>query len=347
MKLSYQGAGVDIAAADRAKEAMAAWVARGDERVLNRLGAFASLFEARFPGYSEPVLVLKTEEPGSKQKLALQHGRVASLCQDLIHHLVNDVAVMGGSPLSVQDAIICGRLEPAVVTAMVQALSEACRAQDCTLTGGETSEQPGVLEPGTYILTASVVAVAEKSQVIDGSRLAVGDRVLALPSSGLHTNGYSLVRKLLERDPALATRAVAGEPFLEAVLRPHRCYFQALRGLFPGGRLHGLAHITGGGLEGNVRRIVPRGLQVRLDLGRLRVLPVFRAVRDAAGADDAEMLRAFNLGAGMVAMVAPEDVQSVRAHLASAGCDSYEFGVVAAADESAEPVAFEGALAWS
>ncbi len=346
MTLSYRGAGVDIAAAERAKQAMSAWVAQGDERVLNRLGAFASLFEARFPGYREPVLVLKTEEPGSKQKLALQHGRVISLCQDLIHHLINDVAVMGGSPLSVQDAIICGQLEPDVVTAMVQALAEACRAQDCTLTGGETSEQPGVLEPGTYVLTASVVAVAEKSQVIDGSRVRAGDLVLVLPSSGLHTNGYSLVRKLLERDPALAQREVAGESFLEAVLRPHRCYFQALRGLFPGGQLHGLAHITGGGLEGNVRRIVPAGVQVRLDLERLRVPPVFRAVRDAASADDDEMLRAFNLGAGLVALVGAEDVQPVKAHLAAAGCEAYEMGDVLARGEDAPPVSFVGHLAW-
>lgn len=346
MTLSYQAAGVDIDAAERAKQAMSAWVARGDERVLNRLGAFASLFEARFPGYREPVLVLKTEEPGSKQKLALQHGRVSSLCQDLIHHLINDVAVMGGSPLSVQDAIICGKLEPDVVTQMVRALAEACRAQDCTLTGGETSEQPGVLEPGTYVLTASVVAVAEKSQVIDGSKLRAGDRVLVLPSSGLHTNGYSLVRKLLERDPSLGQREVAGESFLDAVLRPHRCYFQALRGLFPSGRLHGLAHITGGGLEGNVKRIVPPGVQVRLDLERLRVPPVFHAVREAAQADDAEMLRAFNLGAGMVALVAADDEETVRAHLAAAGCEAYAMGAVVERDVGSPPVVFTSRLAW-
>ncbi len=347
MTLSYRGAGVDIDAAERAKQSMSAWVAQGDERVLNRLGAFASLFEARFPGYREPVLVLKTEEPGSKQKLALQHGRVRSLCQDLIHHLINDVAVMGGTPLSVQDAIICGRLDPDVVASMVQAMAETCREQDCTLTGGETSEQPGVLEAGTYVLTASVVAVAEKSEVIDGSRLAPGDRVLALPSSGLHTNGYSLVRKLLERDPGLAARDVAGESFLDAVLRPHRCYFQALRGLFPGGRLHGLAHVTGGGLEGNVRRIVPAGVQVRLDLDRLLIPPVFRALRDAAGADDAEMLRAFNLGAGLVAVSAAEHVSAVRAHLAAHGCEAYEFGeVLPRVSADAPPVIFTGRLAW-
>lgn len=344
MTSSYEKAGVDIAAADRAKETMAAFVGHGDDRVLNRLGAFASLFEARFPGYREPVLVLKTEEPGSKQKLALQHGRIESLCQDLIHHLINDVAVMGASPLSVQDAIICGKLEPEVVTGLVRAMSAACRAHECTLTGGETSEQPGVLEAGTYILTASVVAVAEKSQIVDGSKIAAGDRILALPSSGLHTNGYSLVRKLMEKDPDLARKDVAGGSFLDAVLEPHRCYFHPLRGLFATGHLRGMAHITGGGIEGNVRRIIPKGLQAVVDLEKVRILPVFKAIRDAAQASDGDMLQAFNLGVGMTAIVPESAVGAVTTHLAAAGCEPYEIGRMQAGGDV--PVALHGRLGW-
>ena len=203
---------MDIAAADAAKRDMARLLAPHDPRILNGVGPFATLIDASFPGYRYPVIVFKTEEPGSKQKLAVAHGAYRSLCFDLVNHLVNDIVVMGAVPVAVQDAIICGSLQRGVVTTMVAGLAEACRAQECSLTGGETSEQPGVLEPGTYVLAASVVGVVERAAVIDGSRIGAGDTVLALASNGVHTNGYSLVRRLLEDDPALAGRRL-GEEF--------------------------------------------------------------------------------------------------------------------------------------
>jgi len=345
VRLSYEKAGVSITAADQTKAAMAPWVATGDERVLNRLGAFASLFEASFPDHREPVLVLKTEEPGSKQKLAFQNGQRRSLCYDLVNHLINDIAVMGAQPLSVQDAIICGKLEPDVVTELVRSIAEACREQGCTLTGGETSEQPGVLEAGTYILTASVVGVVEKSQVIDGTRIVPGDRVIALASNGLHTNGYSLVRALLAQDPELARRPVEGEPFLQVVLRPHLCYYHALRGLFRNEALHGLAHITGGGIEGNLRRIMPPGLQAHIDLSTLRIPGVFRTIREAAEAADEDMLRTFNMGVGLIAVVAVAAAEAISAHLERSGCQSYAIGEVTAGSMD-RPVVLDGTMAW-
>lgn len=346
-RLSYAAAGVDIAAADAAKAAMAASLETTDRRVLNRLGAFATLFDASFPGYEQPVLVLKTEEPGSKQKLALAHDRVEALCEDLVNHLVNDIIVMGAQPLSVQDAIICGHLDGPIVNRLVAGLAAACRAQGCTLTGGETSEQPGVLDAGTYILVANAVGVVERARIIDGARIAPGDRIIAVASNGLHTNGYSLVRALLARDPALATRPIAGEPFLDVILRPHRPYYAAVRDLFTHEGLHGLAHITGGGIAGNLRRIIPATLQARIDLGALVPPTIFRAIREAGAVDDAEMLRTFNLGAGLIIVAAPGATAAITAHLAEQGYASAIIGEIVTRNEAnAAAVAFDGALRW-
>ncbi len=345
--LSYAQAGVDIAAADAAKAAMAASLETSDRRVLNRIGAFATLFDGRFPGYTDPVLVLKTEEPGSKQKLAFQHDRIEGIGHDLVNHLLNDIIVMGAEPLAVQDAIICGQLDGAVVNRIVASIAEACRAQGCTLTGGETSEQPGVLDPGTYILVANVVGVVERSKIIDGATIAAGDKVLSVASNGLHTNGYSLVRALLARQPELATVEVDGELFLDVILRPHRPYYAAVRDLFSEAGLHGLAHITGGGIEGNLHRIIPDGLQAAIDLALLDPPTVFRVIRERGGVEDADMLRTFNLGAGLIAVVAPEVVEQVQGHLAGHGCASAVIGeIVTNEDATAGKVGFRGMLGW-
>ncbi len=341
--LSYKKSGVDIDAADAAKRAMAESMQTGDPRVLNRPGPFASLFDARFPDFEEPVLVLKMEEPGSKQKLAFQHGRVRSICFDLVNHLIDDIIVMGARPLALLDCVVCGRLDPQTVPEIVGALAEACRQQECTLVGGETSEQPGVIWPGIYVLTASALGVVERDSIIDGSRIEEGDTVLAVASNGLHTNGYSLVRALIERRPGILRESVDGEPFLEALLRPHTCYYKAVRGLFGMEGLHGMAHITGGGIGGNLNRILPAGLDARIDLDRIRVLPVFRFIRRAAGVEDADMLRTFNLGVGLAVVCAPDAADAVRDHLEGQGCTCYAVGTVV---KGGQKVAFRGALDW-
>ncbi len=341
--LTYQQAGVDIATADATKKEMAKSLETADPRVLNRLGAFATLFDARFPGYQHPVLVLKSEEPGSKQKLSLQHGRVESICQDLVNHLINDIIVMGAAPLSVQDVIVCGKLEKSVVSRLVAGMAQACRDQDCTLTGGETSEQPGVVPAGTYILTASVVGVVEKALIVDGSRIAEGDQVLALASNGLHTNGYSLVRALMERKAEILNRQVQGESFLDAILKPHQCYFQALRALFPQPALHGMAHITGGGIAGNLNRVLPPGLNALIELESIEVLPLFSLIREVGQVPDEDMLRTFNLGVGMTLVVAPEAAEETCRHLEAQGCRAYAIGRIV---EGAQEVEYAGELRW-
>jgi len=342
-KLSYKQAGVDIDAADAAKRDMAKSLETADKRILNQHGAFATLLDGVFPECQHPVLVYKTEEPGSKQKLAIQHGRVASIGFDLVNHLVNDIIVMGAKPIAVQDAIICGKLEKEVVTTLVATIAEACRAQGCVLTGGETSEQPGVLDAGIYVLVASIIGVVDQSKIIDGSRVAEGDQVVAVASNGLHTNGYSLVRALMARKPEILERQVDGEPFLDAILRPHTCYYPAFRALFDLPELHGLAHITGGGIQDNLNRILPPNLNASIDRGLIRILPVFKLIREMGAVPDDDMLRTFNLGVGMTLVVTESAVERVRKHLAGKGHNAYVIGQIVPGEKR---VAYHGALGW-
>ena len=342
-QLSYRQAGVDIDATDAAKQAMAASMRTTDSRVLNRLGPFASLFDARFPGYEHPVLVLKIEEPGSKQLLAFQHDRVETIAHDTINHLTNDVIVMGAEPLAALDAVICGQFEPAVVTRLVAAFADACRAQGCALVGGETSVQPGVLGAGSYVLVASMVGVVEKSKIIDGARIAPGDRVLALASNGPHTNGYTLIRALMDRHPELLDRSVDGVPFLDAILAPHQPYYPAVREARDWPEVRGLAHITGGGIAGNLSRILPATVDARIDLTALRVPAIFRLLREVGDLETADMVRTFNMGAGLVAVVAAEAAERFRRHVEAQGYESYAIGEIV---RGGGQVVFDGRIAW-
>ncbi|MDD4319544.1 MAG: phosphoribosylformylglycinamidine cyclo-ligase [Candidatus Peribacteraceae bacterium] len=339
--LSYKTSGVDIDAANATKKKMRENMKTTDPRVLNAVGAFASLFEASFPGYKHPVLVQKTEEPGSKQLLSIKHGRVRAICEDMLHHLFNDIAVMGAVPLTVQDAIICGKMEADVVSEMVKSMADICRIHGCTLTGGETSEQPGTLAAGTYVLTSSVVGIVDKPKIIDGSRIRKGDTVIAVASNGLHTNGYSLVRKLMEKRPDILDDKVNGETFLDAVLRPHTSYLKGLRGLFDLPELHGMAHITGGGIAENLDRVLPADLDARIDLSTLPVLPIFNVIRDAGDVSDADMLRTFNMGAGLVIVADATGADVIRNHLATEG---YETAVIGEIVPGAKAVGFTGNL---
>ena len=340
---SYRKAGVDVEVATDTKKAMARSLETGDKRVLNKIGAFASLFDATFPGYEHPVLVLKTDEPGSKQKLAFEHSRISSICCDLVNHLVNDVIVMGATPLAVLDMVVCGKLEKEIVLQIVESISKACKEQGCVLVGGETSEQPGVIEAGIYVLAGSIVGVVEKSKVIDGSKIQEGDSVLAVASNGLHTNGYTLVRSLMERRPEIMKMKAGEESFFDAIFKPHTCYYQAFRDLFNLSTLHGIAHITGGGIEGNVPRILPEHLNAVIDLSRIRILPVFKTIRDIGNLEDREMLHTFNMGVGMMIATDKKATGVVQKHLSGNGCDSYPIGYITRGEKK---VIYQDNLAW-
>ena len=342
--LSYKSSGVNRDTENETKEGIASALQTADKRVLNQVGAFASLYDGEFPGYEHPVLVLKTEEPGTKQLLAFQHDRYESVCRDLINHLVNDCIVMGAKPLSIQDCIVCGKVEKPVVLRMVNAFAETAKENECTLTGGETSWQPGVIPEGTYILTASIVGVVEKERIIDGSKIQKGDTVIALTSSGVHTNGISLVRKIMEENPDILKEKVGGDTFIEAILTPHRAYYKVLKDLFTNDGLVGLAHITGGGIQENLNRILPEGLGASIDLSKIRILPVFQALKKFGGLEDADMLRTFNMGVGITAVVRKEFAEEAMAHIKAQGIEAYEVGAIT---EGNKTVQFTGELNWN
>lgn len=336
--VSYKSAGVDIAAKERALSSLDKTMKTGDRRVLNSSNAFATLYDAAFPGYRHPVLVLKTEEPGSKQLIAFRHDRIETICADMINHLINDIVVMGAKPLAVQDAVICGKLEQKKVRRIIAGVAAACRAQDCALTGGETSEQPGVIPPGTYILTANIVGIVEKSEIIDGKKIRAGDVALAVASNGLHTNGYSLVRKLMKESPKLRR---AG--FVNAILKPHICYYKAMKGLFGLGGLHGMAHITGAGIEGNLSRILPGGVDARIDLSAIKVLPVFSTIRSAGCVSESEMLRTYNMGVGLIIIASKKSADEIISHIIRSGHDCYPIGEII---PGSGRVMFERRISW-
>lgn len=341
--LSYSKAGVDIAYTDAIKREMAKHLESDDPRVLNGLGPFASLYDIHFPELHEPVLVLKSEEPGSKQKLAMEYGYTESICHDMINHLVNDIAVMGARPLAVLDTIVCGNAEKDTIRALIQGVSDACRENECSLVGGETSIQPQVVEHGVYVLTSSITGIVEKSQIVDGSAIEAGDRVLAIASNGLHTNGYSLVRLLMEQMPGIKLERAEGETFVEQIMKPHTPYYRAIKGLFGTGALHGMAHITGGGIEGNLCRVIPEGLSAVIDCAKIETLPLFRFIRARGGISDREMLSTFNCGVGFILVVPPAETERVRRHI-SRFYRCYEIGTI---EPGVQKVVLDGAPRWA
>jgi len=340
--LTYESAGVDISHTDSIKSDIASYVDSENPRVLNGLGPFASLYDIKFDNIKNPTLVLKSEEPGSKQKLAMLHGYVESICHDLINHLVNDIVVMGAIPLAVLDTIICGSADKDIIKSLVKGISEACRFNECDLVGGETSIQPGVVDNGVYILTASIAGIVDRENIIDGSNIRPGDKILALASNGLHTNGYTLVRLMLDTMQGLQSEMVGGETFLEAIMKPHTPYYKMVKPLYQVPAVHGMAHITGGGIEGNLSRIIPDGLSARVDLGSIIVPPVFSFIKSKGNIADDEMLRTFNCGVGLIVVV-DAGAQADVVEALSKGCDCYPIGEVVV---GAQPVVFDGAVCW-
>jgi len=313
-KLSYKNSGVNIDVANNTKSGIAKVLDGQNKNVLNRVGAFATLYDGTFPGYKNPM--------------AIENNSLETIAYDLIGHLINDTVVMGAKPLSVQDCIVCGKMEKKVILKIVSSLAKACKENGCLLTGGETSEQPGVVPKGIYILTASITGVVEKDSIIDGSKIKEGDTVLALASNGLHTNGISLVRKIMEQNPKILKEKIGGKSFIENVLTPHRCYYNSLKGLFRNKELVGLAHITGGGIKENLNRILPKNLDAVIDVNKIRILKIFKTLKKFGKLEDEEMFRAFNMGVGIAAVVKKNFAGKAKKHLRKFGIDTYEIGKI-------------------
>jgi phosphoribosylformylglycinamidine cyclo-ligase len=302
----YRESGVDIDAANRAKKSIGEWVkATWGKEVLSDVGNFGGLFEmpAR---YEAPVLVSSADGVGTKLKVAFLAGIHDTVGQDLVNHCVNDILVQGADPLFFLDYFASGRLEPSVVEEVVKGLSQACIANGCALIGGETAEMPGFYADGEYDIAGVIVGAVDRGKLIDGCTIEPGDAVWALPSSGLHTNGYSLARKIIFEDQDLGiddTLPGVGRTVAAELLEIHRSYLPEVRRLRESIEIKGLAHITGGGLLENIPRILPDGCAVEIDASAWETPPVFRFLQERGGIDDREMYRVFNMGIGMIVIV--------------------------------------------
>jgi len=284
--------------------------------VLSGVGFFGGLFE--FKGYHQPVLVSSTDSVGTKLKIACALARHDTIGIDIVNHCVNDILTCGAEPLFFLDYIGIGKLMPEKVEAIVRGLAQACREVGCALIGGETAEMPDIYTGKDYDLVGFIIGVVEKKNIIMGKTIAVGDTIIGLPSSGLHTNGYSLVRKLFGETPsALNTHyPELGRTLGEELLEPHRCYYNQLKPLLP--IIKGMAHITGGGLVGNVPRILPQGMAAQFRSRAWTIPTIFQLIQQRGNVAQDEMCRVFNMGIGMVIVCSPENAKPVTKALPEA-----------------------------
>ena len=309
-KKAYARAGVDVDLGNLVKRRIQSRVrsTHGPE-VLGKIGGFGGLFAPNFARMREPVLVASVDGVGTKLKVAFAMDRHDTVGADLVNHCVNDIAVLGARPLFFLDYIGAEKLEPRVFDQLLRGFTQACRTAGCALIGGETAQMPGMYRKGEYDLAGCIVGIVERSRLIDGRRIKPGDAILGLPSNGLHTNGYSLARKILFQEKRLTPRsrlAPLKQTIGAELLRVHRNY-QPLLSKLPDGMLHGLAHITGGGLIDNLPRVLPRDCDAQIETKAWRVPPIFELLARHGKVDRTEMYQVFNMGIGMIAIVSGRD----------------------------------------
>jgi phosphoribosylformylglycinamidine cyclo-ligase len=329
--IRYKDAGVNIDEADRAvsriKSLARSTFTRG---VLTEIGTFGAGY--RLSGWKQPVLVSSADGVGTKVMVAIQAGRHNTVGEDLVNHCVNDIAVQGAAPLFFLDYFATGKLNAEVTAQIVEGLARGCSANGCALIGGETAEMPGLYKVGEYDLAGFIVGGVERSKMLTGARIQPGDVLLGLPSTGLHTNGYSLARKLLFEVAGYRTStrvAELGCTVADELLKVHRSYLKALQALAKARVLKGAAHITGGGITENTPRILPKGLSVEVTVGSWPVLPIFQLLQKIGNVPDDDLRRTFNLGIGMIVVVAKKDLPAAARALKRLGETYYEIGRVA------------------
>ena len=327
---TYALAGVDIDAANRATEKIKE-LARTtfNTRTLSEIGSFGGMFDAAFPEMRQPVLVASADGVGTKLKVAFDTGIHNTVGRDLVNHCVNDILVEGAQPLFFLDYIATGKLKPETIADIIEGIVNGCSENGCVLLGGETAEMPGFYSTGEYDIAGFIVGVVDRKNIIDGRVIVPGDVVLGLPSVGLHTNGYSLARKLFFEDAKYKAdtyldelRETAGA----ALLKPHVSYLSVLKGLLGRGLIKGLAHITGGGLLENIPRILPKGTSAEIERDSWPVLSVFQLLQRLGGVDETEMFRTFNMGIGMVIVCGAGNESAIKSHIVAAGSRCFELG---------------------
>ncbi|MGH9739437.1 MAG: phosphoribosylformylglycinamidine cyclo-ligase [Candidatus Acidiferrales bacterium] len=346
--MRYADAGVDISAADAAKRRIAA-MARGTFRpgVLAPVGGFGSLFQLDRKRWRDPVLVSSCDGVGTKLKIACAAGDHSGVGADILNHCVDDILTQGAEPLFFLDYIAMGKLDPRVIEQVISGMSRAAKQAGCALVGGETAEMPDIYAPGEYDLAGFIVGAVERKKVLDPKNVRPGDALLALPSSGLHTNGYSLARKLVfgvERLQPDSHVEEIGGPIGAELLKPHRAYWPLLKNIVARGWVTTMAHITGGGITGNLPRALPKNVQAVIELGSWPVLPIFRYLARVGQIERDELLRTFNLGIGMILVVPPKHVSRVQAELKRRREKFYMIGRIEKAPRGKPRVIYSGNL---
>ena len=337
-QFSYSDAGVDIDAANEAKDRIKRLArATFTPNVMTEIGSFGGMFRADFAQMKEPVLVSSADGVGTKLRVAFMTGIHNTVGYDLVCHCVNDILVQGARPLFFLDYIAAGKLVPETVASVIEGLARGCKEAGCALIGGETAEMPGFYADGEYDVAGFIVGVVDRAHIIDGSRITPGDVLIGLPSVGLHTNGYSLARKLFFEVAGYTAQTKVDElgcGASEELLKAHRSYLGALEGLLESGVIKGLAHITGGGLLENIPRILPEGTAAEITAGSWPVLPVFTLLARIGNVPEREMYRTFNMGIGMAVITSGDQADLVRAHLDARGDAHYDIGRIVEGDRS-------------
>ncbi|MDH5633574.1 MAG: phosphoribosylformylglycinamidine cyclo-ligase [Gammaproteobacteria bacterium] len=335
--LTYRDAGVDIDAGDALVEAIKP-IAKSTQRpeVLGGLGGFGALFAIPTDRYKEPVLVSGTDGVGTKLKLAIETGIHHTIGIDLVAMCANDIVVQGAEPLFFLDYLATGKLEPETATRVIEGIGEGCRQAGAALIGGETAEMPGMYTGDDYDVAGFCVGIAERSQVIDGTKVAVGDVLLGLASTGPHSNGYSLVRRVLEHSGTNLGDSFGDSSFGEVLLTPTRIYVKAVLELMKQTTIHAIAHITGGGLPGNIPRVLPDNTRAVIDVSSWTRPAIFDWLQETGNIADEEMYRTFNCGIGMVIAISADDADQALATLRKAGETPVVIGHIEAADGSPE-----------
>ena len=346
--MRYSDAGVDISVADEAKRRIAAMAAKTFRHgVLAPIGGFGSLFQLDKKRWRDPVIVASCDGVGTKLKIAFATGIHSTVGADILNHCVNDILTQGAEPLFFLDYIAMGKLDPRVLEQVIEGMSRAAKQAGCSLIGGETAEMPDVYTPGEYDLAGFIVGAVERKRILDPRNVRPGDVLLALPSSGLHTNGYSLARKLvfgvakLEPDSYVAE---VGNKIGAELLKPHRPYWPLLKNVLARRWVSTMAHITGGGISGNLPRALPRNVRAVVELGSWPVLPIFRYLAQLGRMERDELLRTFNLGVGMILVVPARDISRVESELKRRREKFFVIGRIERAARGKPTVVYSGEL---
>jgi phosphoribosylformylglycinamidine cyclo-ligase len=346
--MKYADAGVNIAVADDAKQRIRHLASHTfTPAVLGGIGGFGALFALDTRKWKEPVLVSSADGVGTKLKVAMSMGVHSTVGGDLVNHCVNDILAQGAEPLFFLDYLAMGKLEPDVVEQLVDGMSRSCRKVGCALIGGETAEMPGFYAPGEYDLAGFIVGVVERKNILTGKAVKPGDTLIGLPSGGLHTNGYSLARKLvfdvakLKNDTYVAD---VGNKIGAELLKPHLCYAPALKNMLAKGWISALAHITGGGIPGNLPRVLPSGVKAIIDLDAWPIPSIFKYLAKLGEIDTDELLQSFNMGIGMIVIVPATHVKEAEADLKRRREKFFRIGRIEKGDTGKARVVYSGAL---